>query len=230
MYNERVLPIKNMKSQTRKRILSEESVEAKPRNIASEPNTVSDELKNLAKGAVDSTWRDLLAGSGTAISEQILGFGASENELVEGQEISLKQQVEGGRDKIQTSIEHLEYFRTVQNADRIGETRTETQIKQAVEEIRLEIKKLIATSKLVERTVKDATAEKAPVKPGKYHVTFFEFVLSVVRDATRKLEDSVSFGAVFTNKKQQRQYWSMYKKKGTTFGLSGERVVATQTG
>lgn len=219
-----------MKNQTRKRILGGESIEAKPRNIGSMPTTFTGELKNLGIDTIDHAWSDLLGDSGAAISEQVFGFGQSTGELTEGKTVSLKQQAENQKDQTQASVEHLEYFRTVQNVEKTGETRTEVQIKQAVEEIRLEIKKLIKTSKLVERTVKDATAEKAPVKPGKYHVSFFEFVLSIVRDATRKLEDSVSYGAVFTNKKQQRQYWSMYKKKGTSFGLSGERTVATQTG
>ncbi len=220
------------KPQTQKKQISEESIEAKPRNRYIEPATVNDEFKDLGKGIINSAWNDLLGTSPTSISEQLFGFG-SENQLAEGQAVSLTQQrveqVEK-KEKIQVTSEHMEYFRTVNNADRIGETRTEAQVRQAVEQIRMEIKKLMQTSKLVERTVKDATADQAPVRPGKYHINFFEFVLGVIKDATRKLEDTVSYGAVFTSKKQQSKYWSKYQKHGTTFGLSGERTTATQTG
>lgn len=213
-----------------KRHSGEQSAEAKSRINYSEPTTVNDELKALGRGIIKSTWEDLLGATGSTFSEQVLGFGVSGN-LQEGQEVSLKKkQQEKKEEKSVTTSEHMEYFRSVNNADRMPETRMESEIRNSVDQIRMEIKKLIQTSKIVEKTVKDATADKAPVKPGKYHISFFEFVLSVVREATRKLEDSASYGAIFTSKKQQSKYWSSYKKQGTTFGLSGERTVATQTG
>ena len=131
---------------------------------------------------------------------------------------------------MQITAEHMNYVRTNVEAEQSGESRTEMEVKRGVEEIRAEIQKLVKTSKLVERTVKDATADKAPVRPGKYHISFFEFVLGIIRDATQKLEDTVHFGAVFTSKKQQSKYWNMANKKGTSFMLSGERTTATQTG
>lgn len=215
-----------------KRHLSEESIEAKPRSHSAEPTTFKNEIKALADDATKTLWDEMLKSSVTDVFGQVFGGG---EELHEGQEVSLKKQAHKQQEtqeeekQIVTS-EHMEYFRTVQNADRIGESRTESEMRSAVEEIRMEIKKLTSTSKLVERTVKDAGADKTPIKPGKYHLNFFRFVLSLLRDATRKLEDSVSYGAVLSGKKQQSKYWSSYKAHGTSFGLSGERSTATQTG
>ena len=194
------------------------------------PLTATGELNSLWKGLLKSGSQDIIGGSLSTFSEQMLGLPLSE-----GQAVSLKQKqqveiFEKQEKKPVIKYEHMEYFRTVNNADRIGETATERQVRQSVDQIRMEIQKLMKTSKLVERTVKDATADQAPIKPGKYHINFFEFVLSVIKDATRKLEDTVSYGAVFQSKKQQSKYWSSYKKSGTSFGLSGERTVATQTG
>ncbi len=217
------------KAQT-KRQSGEQSAEIKSRINYSEPTTVNDQIRELGKGIVKSTWDDLLGASGSAVSEQLWGFGNSGN-LQEGQEVNLKKKPqEKKEEKATMTSEHMEYFRSVNNADSMPETRVENEIRNSVDQIRMEIKKLVQTSKIVEKTVKDATADKAPVRPGKYHISFFEFVLSVVRDATRKLEDSASYGAIFTSKKQQSKYWSSFKKQGTTFGLSGERTVATQTG
>ncbi|OGH12723.1 MAG: hypothetical protein A2776_00325 [Candidatus Levybacteria bacterium RIFCSPHIGHO2_01_FULL_40_10] len=219
------------KTQSKKQHIIEESVEAKPRSVVHEATSLKTEAQKLAEEAVKSTWDNLIIGSGSSISEQLLGSsGHSEQQLVEGQTISLKQKVENVQEKVKMTAEHMEYFRSVNDVDRISENRTEVQVKQAVDEIRMEIQKLIKTSKIVEQTVKDSTADHAPVKPGKYHISFFQFVLSIIRDATSKLEDGVSYGAVFTSKKQQSKYWTSYKKQGTTFGLSGERTTATQTG
>ncbi|EKD64839.1 MAG: hypothetical protein ACD_50C00286G0001 [uncultured bacterium] len=228
-----------MKTQVKRRQITEESVESKPRNTVPEPTTVSSEVKNLWKSMLKRTQEDIVGGSLKSASEQLLGSSRPKQEeyLIEGNIVSLDKyrQAKDAREKRaeekpQVSMEHMSYFRRVENADNFAESKVETEVKQRVEEIRLEIKRLVKTSKIVERTVKDATADQAPVRPGKYHLSFFEFVLSVIRDATRKLEDSVSYGAVFTSKKQQSKYWSKYKKHGTTFGLSGERTTATQTG
>ena len=219
--------------QKRKQNLVEESIESKPRNMVSEPTTFHGETKKLWNDMLKNTGRDIVGGSLSSASEQLLGFSESrENQLVEGEEFVLeteKIQEESG-EKSQITAEFMEHKRTVINAEKSGETKTEVEVKRAVEEIRGEIRKLAQASKLVERTVKDATADQAPVRPGKYHISFFEFVLGVIRDATRKLEDTVHFGAVFTSKKQQSKYWNTYKKHGTQFGLSGERTTATQTG
>ncbi|OGH17061.1 MAG: hypothetical protein A3C30_02305 [Candidatus Levybacteria bacterium RIFCSPHIGHO2_02_FULL_40_18] len=214
----------------RKQQFGEESIESKPRNAVSEPTTFTDEAKKLWNDMLKSTNQDIVGGSLGSVSEQLLGLPESgEQQLIEGQELFLE--TKKNQEKIQTTAEHMEYVgRDVMNVERSGETKVEMEVKRGVEEIRAEIQKLVKTSKLVERTVKDATAEKAPVKPGKYHLSFFEFVLGVIRDATRKLEDTVHFGAVFTSKKQQSKYWNSYKKHGTQFGLSGERTTATQTG
>lgn len=200
------------------------------------PMTFDDEVKQLWKNMMKTASHDLVGGTVGTFSEQIMGYGGTSGQLAEGQAVSLKQQPKHAEaasymeKKPATSSEHMEYFRTVNNADKVSENRTEQQMTQAVEQIRIEIQKLIKTSKLVERTVKDATADKAPIKPGKYHISFFEFVLGTLREATKKLEDTASFGAVFQSKKQQSKYWKSYKKHGTSFGLSGERTVATQTG
>jgi hypothetical protein len=208
-------------AKNRRNNFREESIEAKSGGVTSE-------LKGLGKQMIDSTWKDLLSPIGTEGLSQILGL--SETELRPGQEVSLKKKEE----KNVVSTEHMEYFREVKSADTISKNRHERQITSQVEQIRMEIKRLVKTSTIVEQTVKGAVSDTAPVRPGKYHVSFFEFVLSTIKDATRKLEDSVSFGAIFQGKKKakqtKQQHWTKVKEKGTQFGLSGERTVATQTG
>ncbi len=217
----------------KKRHITEESVESKPLSHSSEPATLKGEAKKLADEAMKQTWDQLFAGSLSTASEQLLGFDTG-GDLHEGQEVSLKKQAHHAETALETAkavtSEHMEYFREINNSENIGERRTEHEMRQAVDEIRMEIKRLMSTSKLVEQSVKDASADKTPVKPGKYHLNFFQFVLSVIREATQKLEDSVTFGSVLSGKKQQSKYWNSYKQHGTSFGLSSERSTATQTG
>ncbi|OIP57320.1 MAG: hypothetical protein COX79_01090 [Candidatus Levybacteria bacterium CG_4_10_14_0_2_um_filter_36_16] len=207
---------------TQKRQVSQESIEAKRIDSSSD-------FKDIPKGITKTTWNEFFAKMPGGILDQTLGLdNKTEQQLLEGEEFILKKKEEKRVEGVQMHRET--YFRQVENADLMHQNKEEYQIRNQVDQIRMEIKKLIKTSKIVEETVKGAVAEQAPVRPGKYHVSFFEFVLNTIKDATRQLEDSVSFGSVFQNKKQQKSYWKMYKKHGTTFGLSGERTTATQTG
>ena len=77
---------------------------------------------------------------------------------------------------------------------------------------------------------KEVTMETVPAKPGVYHVNFFEWLFSLIKGIREKIEDSCVWLRAFQSKKSKRGYWAMFKKHGTSFGLSSERVVATQTG
>lgn len=170
----------NNKTQNKKQA-SEYEREKKQAQAEVTPMTVDGELTNLWKGLLKSTGQDLVGASASSFSEQVFGDILG-NQLQEGQATSLKaQKAEKQEKKVAVTSEHIEYFRTVNNADRIGETRTEQQITQAVDQIRMEIQKLMKSSKIVEQTVKDATADKAPIKAGRYHLNFFEFVLGILR-------------------------------------------------
>ena len=97
----------------------------------------------------------------------------------------------------------------------------------------IELKRLAASSQELEIEFKDVVMTQNVVKPGKYHQGFFEWVLIVIRNARVRVEDAGAWLSVMhgkKGKKQQQNYWQMFKKHGTTFGLSNERVVATQTG
>ena len=46
----------------------------------------------------------------------------------------------------------------------------------------------------------------------------------------KKVEDSGAWLGKVQGKGAKKGYWGMFKQHGTTFGLSGERSVATQVG
>lgn len=170
-----------------------------------------------------------------ALWEQLLGIGEagealSRGDLQQGQELNLKDLTR------QKSVEKLDvdpafdYRSEVLHGEKktIRENSAELEVK--IQEIVIELKRLASTSAVLEAEFKEVTVEQRISKPGKYHLSFFEWVLSVVKAARMRVEDSGAWLATFKSKKKQRQYWNMFKKHGTTFGLSNERVVATQTG
>lgn len=72
--------------------------------------------------------------------------------------------------------------------------------------------------------------EQLPEKPGIYYIRFFEWLTIMVKQLRAKVEEGRTWLQAMTTKKKKMGYWKMYKKHGTTFGLSNERTVATQSG
>lgn len=104
------------------------------------------------------------------------------------------------------------------------------QLNQRVEQIMVELRQLSKSVKQLEGQVKDVDTTMLPPTPGKYHETFFEYVLVMLRNARTRIEDSSNWLNTISKKASKRGFWAMAKKHGTTYSLSGERAVAQQVG
>lgn len=181
--------------------------------------------RNLTSGISDSLVNDLAKGSVNDILRQI---GVSAGEMEEGKEIDLKKKEQ--KEKIQHVEPAYNYAeRVIHGEGRIhAEDSRELQVK--IEEIMIELRKIVESSKDLQVEFRQVTVEQAPKKPGKYHLNFVEWLLQNVKQIRLRIEDSSAWLAMFKSKKDKRQYWNMFKKHGTTFGLSNERNVSTQVG
>jgi hypothetical protein len=190
---------------------------------------VSEEIKNDAK----NTW-EMLLGIGS--------FGKTEGDMQEGEEIDLmakkkaeenkkeEQQLTEKKTKLKNIEVGINYTAEVIHAEKRVIQETNREIKMTVQEIIVELGKIKSASKEIEREIKDVDTLSLPENPGKYHISFFEWVLSVVRTARMKIEDSKMWMNQMSAKSAKKTHWTQNKKQGTQFGLSGERIVATQTG
>ncbi|MFI5265727.1 MAG: DUF5660 family protein [Candidatus Levyibacteriota bacterium] len=218
-----------MNKQAQKPKITHESIETKNAS-----GSVGGSFSNIQHDVFSNLWKDLLAGSGKSASEQIFGAktpAQDASEMYPGKIIDLQQKRE--EKTVARSEGHMEYFRKVQNADLLSHNKEDASMDRRVEEIRTEIKKLLATSKQLETTIKQVTVEQRVVSAGVYHENFFHFVLALLRSARVRMEEGMSWVAASKGKKQkkqQQQYWNMEKKHGTSFSLSSERSTATQTG
>ena len=103
------------------------------------------------------------------------------------------------------------------------------EVKRQIDEVRQELKLLVASVKKVHQELDKAVTE-TPVDPGIYHLNFYEQLKNFLRMMRQQVEDSGSWLSAFQSRKKKKGYWGMYKKHGTTFGLSNERSLATSAG
>lgn len=210
--------MQNKKSQNKsKRYINQNTIEALtsiPKGLA---NAAGNEAKALGKGA----W------------EQFLGIGEQKpkkGDLKQGEELSLadiKDQQEAPKMNIEPGIN---YVQEIVHAEKRSSQEQTQELSVKIQEIIIELKQLMNVSQELKVEFKEIAIDQRIANPGKYHVSFFEWVLLIVKQARMKVEDSQAWLGAFKSKKAKKQYWSMFKKHGTTFGMSNERVVATQTG
>ncbi|HLD24379.1 MAG TPA: DUF5660 family protein [Patescibacteria group bacterium] len=105
----------------------------------------------------------------------------------------------------------------------------EMETRKQLEAIRQELKALIASLKNLHQEVQTAVSQEV-VNPGVYHINFFEQLKTFLKVLRQQIEDSRTWLAAFTTRKKKLGYWGMFKKHGTTFGLSSERSLATAAG
>jgi hypothetical protein len=194
-----------------KAITEENSIEA-VRHVAKD---VSGDLKSIGSGVVNELLDNIL-------------IGKRGGDLVAGQEIDLRRADKPEKAPRQEAA--MNYFREVAQAEKVVRREDEQTLKTQIEEIQIEIKRLIASSTELKVQFKEVVVEQRLEKPGKYHKTFYEWFLSMLRNWRQSVEDASAWMTTIKSKKTSRSYWSMFKKHGTSFGLSGERVVSTQVG
>lgn len=105
----------------------------------------------------------------------------------------------------------------------------EMETKKQIDAIRAELKQLIVSLKGLHQEVQTAVSQE-DVDPGIYHLNFYDQLRTFIHVLRQQVEDSRSWLASFQSRKKKMGYWNMFKKHGTTFGLSNERSLATSAG
>lgn len=199
-----------------------------------QPNPTSTTKKQSAytnTGVLESL-RDLGSGVGKSVAKDVVGGVASDAltslfGLPTGGDVKPQQPVEVG------TRERAPYPFPMRRPEVYTPIRTvykeEAGIKEKLDAVRMELKALASTIKKFNSQIERAI-EDIPAHPGVYHVNFLERLRGVIMALRQNIEDSGSWLALFTSRKKKKNYWGMYKKHGTTFGLSSERNVSTQAG
>lgn len=138
-------------------------------------------------------------------------------------------------DKKEISIDRkISQLQSVQRAEKevfnAKQKVVEEQISKLLSELAMEVKKLETQTAELGRDVAKVTVESRPTKSGIYHLNFLDMVIVMLRDLRKRVGESRQWLALSTKKKQQKGYWQMFKKHGTTFAMSEERAIASANG
>ncbi len=162
--------------------------------------------------------RGLTSGVATDALKSVVGTMPKSGEMKPGQTIDVGHE----REQVVQPVRRVEMRPQVFHTEEQG-------LKQKIDAIRQELKMLASSIKQLNTEVGRAVTE-VPVVPGVYHLNFFERLRGILKVLRQQVDDSRSWLNLWTNRKEKKQFWGLYKKHGTKFGLSSERTMATQAG
>jgi hypothetical protein len=179
------------------------------------------QTKDFAKDVSQDFFRELLGLPGSNIKrsgELNAGQSVQMNEVLNGNE------EKGDRIRKQIGLErHLlkEESKTVENKQ--NELRLELQV------IMQEIQKVVvSTDNLAEAT--QIGMMSAPAEPGIYHINFFKSILEFLYSFRKRLDLATNWLSSTNKRAEKKNYWSMYKKKGSSFLLSPDHYLSRSAG
>lgn len=200
-----------------------------------QPNPSATQLKKkpaYTNNSILESLRDLGSGVGKSVAKDVVGAVASDalTSLFgrpTGGDLRPQQPVEVAsreRQPYPFPMRKPEVYQPIRPV-----IHEEVGVKEKLEAVRIELKTLAASIKKFNSQIERAI-EDIPARPGIYHVNFLERLRGIIMTLRQNIEDSGAWLALWTGRKKKKQYWGMYKKHGTSFGLSSERNVATQAG
>jgi hypothetical protein len=180
-------------------------------------DSVLESLRTLGSGVGKTVAKDVTGRVASDALASLLGQDSNQGEVRPDRSIDFQKErgAWGRRPEMQTRAPYVE--------------QTELHLKEQIEAVRSELKALASSIKSLNTDIQRSIAE-TPVDPGVYHKNFFERLRSILMTLREQVDDSRTWLSLSNTRKQKRGYWGMYKKHGTTFGLSNERTLATQAG
>jgi hypothetical protein len=110
----------------------------------------------------------------------------------------------------------------------LGEQKMQ-ELRIQLQAISQEIQKLAASTGNLATQTEIAMIE-IPINPGVYHIIFFEKVLEFLQSFRKKIDQATVWLQSSNKRAEKKNYWAMYKKKGSSFLLSPDHYSQRSAG
>lgn len=193
---------------------------------------VLESLKDLGTSSVNQTG-DLLKSTSEDFFKELMGMEIPQpkrsGDIAPGESLDMKDAMSGAAEenrklKAQISIER----RLSADEKTLGERKMQ-ELRVQLQAITIEIGKVAASTQNLAVETQVAMVE-APAVPGVYHVIFFEKLLTFLQSFRKKIDDVSVWLAASNRRAEKKNYWAMYKKKGSSFLLSPDHYLQRSAG
>jgi hypothetical protein len=223
----------NITSQLRNRIASNNPIE-KERSLSDIPGAIAKDVKNSIAAAPADFFNQLLGMGDFAVDHQ----ERPDDDVKPYEKFTLYTSDRKDNTPEKPKVEHrpdlapaINYHSEIAHSSERSSKKENRELQLQIQEIVAELQRLVDSSnKIIQMEFGTVSVSSAPTAVGEYHTNFFSWMLTVIRTARQKVEDSGAWLAIAKGKGNKRGYKQSSKSLGTSFTQSNERNVATQTG
>lgn len=193
---------------------------------------VLESLKDLGSGATDQMG-DLLKDTSEDFFKELLGIQRTpqkrSGELSPGQSLEMSAVMSGKEEENKKLRAQISLERQLSSDEsRISQEKT-NQLRVQLQALTQEVVKVAqSTGNLAEAT--QVAMVEAPANPGVYHIIFFEKVLEFLQSFRQKIDQASTWLQSSNKRAEKKNYWAMYKKKGSSFLLSPDHYLSRSAG
>jgi len=193
---------------------------------------VIESLKDIG-GDFTGQGADLLKSTSEDFFKELMGLGQPQvkrsGEMKAGESLEMSAVLSGKIEENKRLKAQISLERNLSSDEKRLSQEKMQELRIQLQTITVEIGKLAASTGNLATQTEIAMIEM-PVNPGIYHVIFFEKVLEFLQSFRQKI-DQASVWLQSTNKRaDKKNYWSMYKKKGSSFFLSPDHYLSRSAG
>lgn len=193
---------------------------------------IIESLKDIG-GDFGSQGTDLLKGTSEDFFKELLGMQRAQvkrsGEMKAGESLDISAVLNGKEEENKKLRAQISLERNLSSDEKRLSQEKMQELKIQLQAITVEIGKLAgSTGNLATQT--EIAMVEVPVNPGVYHVIFFEKVLEFLQSFRKKIDQAATWLQSSNKRAEKKNYWSMYKKKGSSFLLSPDHYLSRSAG
>jgi len=193
---------------------------------------IIESLKDIG-GDFGSQGTDLLKGTSEDFFKELLGMQRAQvkrsGEMKAGESLDMSAVLSGKEEENKKLRAQISLERNLSSDEKRLSQEKMQELRIQLQAITVEIGKLAgSTGNLATQT--EIAMVEVPVNPGVYHVIFFEKVLEFLQSFRKKIDQAATWLQSSNKRAEKKNYWSMYKKKGSSFLLSPDHYLSRSAG
>lgn len=196
-------------------------------------SNVLESLKDIGTSTTQSLKKDVLEGTSEDLWKQIFGeIPQKKNysgEINPGESLQISELYSGKHEENEKLRNQISLERRLSAEEKGLVEKKSNELRVQLHALTQEILKLAKTTQSLGEHV-EVAAMQAPANPGVYHVVFFEKLLEFIQSFRKKIENSSLWLASSNKRAEKKNYWSTYKKKGSSFLLSPDHYLQRSAG
>ena len=204
----------------------------KPQKSQITKQNVLESLKDLGTGTFDQMG-DFAKNTSEDFFKELMGIKSASRKasgnLEPGSTMKFSEAMSGKYEENQKLKQQISFERNLSAQEKSITEKKVMELRVQLQAITQEIGAIAKSSVLLAQESKIAMIQ-APVNPGVYHLVFFENVLEFLKSFRKKIQNASIWMGASNKRAQKKNYWSMYKKKGSSFLLSPDHYLQRSAG